>query len=79
MDFFEIFQWIFMIAAMIAGLALGQIGNVAGIATHFITPFLIVMLFGVFLQTPVASLKAGFKNAKVLRMNLVIIFYGRLC
>lgn len=74
MDFFEKFQWVFMIAAMIAGLALGQIGNVAGMATHFITPFLIVMLFGVFLQTPVASLKAGFKNAKVLRMSLVINF-----
>ncbi|AOY75055.1 arsenic resistance protein [Clostridium formicaceticum] len=74
MDFFEKFQWLFMIIAMFVGLGLGQIGNVAVAAAYFITPFLMMMLFGIFLQTPVESLKEGFKNAKVLRLSLLINF-----
>lgn len=63
-----------MILAMFIGLALGQNANVAKVATHFITPFLMVMLFGIFLQTPVNSLKEGFKNGKVLKLSLIINF-----
>ncbi|MCC5909364.1 MAG: arsenic resistance protein [Clostridiaceae bacterium] len=74
MQFFEKFQWLFMIIAMLIGLALGQINNIAGGATYFITPFLMVMLFGVFLQTPIEGLKKGFKNAKVLKLSLLINF-----
>ena len=74
MYYFEKFQWVFIIIAMFIGLAIGQISNIAGIATHFITPFLMVMLFGIFLQTPVKRLKEGFKNAKVLKLSLFINF-----
>lgn len=74
MQFFEKYQWIFMIAAMFIGLGLGQTGNVTEAATHFITPFLMIMLFGIFLQTPVESLKEGFKNSKVLKLSLLINF-----
>ena len=74
LNFFEKFQWIFVIIAMLLGLAIGQVSNVAETAQQLIVPFLVVMLFGVFLQTPIESLRAGFKNSKVVKIVLVINF-----
>ncbi len=74
LSFFEKFQWLFMIAAIFVGLFLGQVSHVAETAAHFIIPFLMVMLFGVFLQTPPKRLKEGFMNAKVVGLSLFINF-----
>lgn len=74
MKFFEKYQWLFLIAAIFLGLALGQIGNIAETAAHFVVPFLMVMLFGVFLQTPFESLKKGFMNTKVVGLSLAVNF-----
>lgn len=48
MYLFEKFQWIFMIISILIGLGLGRINNVTDMSTHFITPFLIAMIFGIF-------------------------------
>ncbi len=48
----------------------GQIATVATVANLFIMPFLIVMLFGVFLQVPLQNLKKAFMNRKVAILSL---------
>lgn len=57
MNFFEKHQWFFMLVAIVVGLSIGQIDTVANAASVFIMPFLIVMLFGVFLQVPHKNIK----------------------
>lgn len=63
-----------MLLAITGGLALGQIDTVASTASLFIMPFLIVMLFGVFLQVSLKNLKKAFKNRKVAGLSLLINF-----
>lgn len=63
-----------MLIAIAVGLALGQIDTVASAVSVFIMPFLIVMLFGVFLQVPLKNLKKAFMNRKVAGLSLLINF-----
>lgn len=70
----EKYQWLFMIIAIFIGLALGQVEAAAGAASYFILPFLMLMLFGTFLQVQFASIKKGFMNVKVAGLSLLINF-----
>ncbi len=74
MHFFTRFQWVFMIIAIFIGLALSQSSAIAERASLFITPFLMIMLFGVFMQIPFKSLKAGFANVKLTALSLAVNF-----
>ena len=74
MHFFERNQWLFLIIAIFIGLFAGQEKAVADVAAGFILPLLMVMLFGVFLQTPFESLKKGFINFRVAGLSLAINF-----
>lgn len=74
MNLLEKYQWLFMIIAIFFGLALGQVEGIAGTASYFIVPFLMVMLFGTFLQVQFASIKKGFMNVKVAGLSLIINF-----
>ncbi len=74
MVIFEKHQWFFMLFAITGGLALGQIATVANIASLFIMPFLIVVLFGAFLQVSLQNLKKAFMNRKVAGLSLLINF-----
>lgn len=74
MKIIEKYSWLFMIFAILLGLLLGQVNGLSPKASHLIVPFLMVMLFGIFLQIPFKSLKAGFKNVKVAVLILLINF-----
>jgi len=63
--FFTKHQWLFMVMAIVVGLALGQFYYIAEIASYLIAPFLMVMLFGVFLQVPFKNLRKGFMKLSV--------------
>ena len=75
MAFFIDYQWLFLIISIFLGLTLGQLQTVAAIAGYFILPSLMVMLFGIFLQIPLQSLRAGFINVKVTGLSLAINFF----
>lgn len=73
MRYFERQQWLFMIMAIFVGLGLGQV-ETARVAERFILPFLMVMLFGVFLQVPLARLKEGFRSKRLVALSLIVNF-----
>lgn len=50
--------------AVLLGLAFGQIGIVEVYAHYFIVPFLLLMLYGLFLGVPVKDLKKAFVDRK---------------
>ena len=70
----EDYQWLLLIIAIIVGLVIGQVDTVSNIASLFIMPFLMTMLFGTFIQIQPASLKKGFKNFRLAGLSLVINF-----
>jgi len=74
LDLLEKYSWLFMIVAIFLGIFLGRVDYIAEGASHFIVPFLMVMLFGVFLQTSFGSLKAGFKNVRLAGLSFLINF-----
>ncbi|WP_241421228.1 arsenic resistance protein [Candidatus Contubernalis alkaliaceticus] len=63
-----------MIVAIFIGLGLGQVNSITALASFFIVPFLMVILFGTFLQITFASLKEGFMNIKAAGLSLAINF-----
>ncbi|MFN4764538.1 arsenic resistance protein [Gillisia sp. Q332] len=56
------------------GLLLGQIAAIKSFAEYLIVPFLMVMLFGLFLNIPLKNLLSSFSNHKFISANLVINF-----
>lgn len=60
--------------AVVLGLLLGQIAAIKSFAEYFIVPFLMVMLFGLFLNIPIKYLFSSFSNLKFILANLVINF-----
>ncbi len=83
MTLFERFQSLFILAAVTLGFYLGHINWVSANAAFFITPFLMAMLFGVFLHIPLQELGKAFKDLKFtglsLGMNFIwtpVIAYG---
>ncbi|ADE36566.1 arsenic resistance protein [Methanohalophilus mahii] len=60
----EKYQSFFILGSVIAGLILGQNTTVRNYAASFIVPFLMIMLYGIFLQVPLNQLRNSFKNWK---------------
>ena len=67
------FQSLVILFMVALGILLGQIGFVQEYAEYLITPFLMVMLFLVFLQIP---LKDILKSSKNLKFTLIYNAYG---
>ena len=59
---------------MAIGILLGQIGFVQTYSEYLITPFLMVMLFLVFLQIPLKDILKSFKNLKFTLTAVIINF-----
>ncbi len=57
MTWFEKLQSLFILVAVVMGLFLGNIPLISKNAAFFITPFLMLMLLGVFLQVPMNHLR----------------------
>lgn len=60
----EKYQSLFILGSVGFGLILGQITIIQNYAALFIVPFLMVMLYGIFLQVPLNQLRNSFKNWK---------------
>jgi len=58
----EKYQSFFILASVAAGLVLGQNTNIQNYAALFIVPFLIIMLYSIFLQVPLSQLRNSFRN-----------------
>ncbi|MBZ9630406.1 hypothetical protein LB465_06400 [Salegentibacter sp. LM13S] len=56
------------------GLLLGQISVIKSFSEYLIIPFLMVMLFGLFLNIPLKNLLSSFSNLKFISANLIINF-----
>jgi ACR3 family arsenite efflux pump ArsB len=67
-------QSVFILAAVAAGLALGQIPEVSKHAGSLVVPFLMLMLTGVFLHVPLRGLGAAFGNLRFTGWNLGVNF-----
>lgn len=68
------YQTVIIAAAVLLGLFFGQVSFVANYAEYFIVPFLMAMLFGLFLNIPINDFLKSFKNLKFLSANLLINF-----
>jgi len=70
----EKFQSLLVIAAIFIGLGLGQISWFSKNAVYLIVPALMVMLYGVFFNTPLHRLGNALQNYKVTGLSLIINF-----
>ena len=68
------YQSLIIALAVIAGLLAGQVETVASFAGYVIVPFLMLMLFGLFLNIPIKDLLKSFSNLKFFSANLAINF-----
>lgn len=64
MDIVSKFQTFIILFSVMIGITIGQIRIIEINADHFILPFLIVMLYGVFIHIPLSDLKKSLKNIK---------------
>ncbi len=67
-------QTFIILFAVGLGLLLGQVNIVEQYAENLITPFLLCMLYGLFLTIPLQQLKKAFSNIKFLGSNTIINF-----
>ena len=67
-------QPLIILAAVIAGLSLGNFPWIAERSGALIVPLLVVMLYGVFLDIPLHQLKPAFRNIQVTGTSLVMNF-----
>ncbi|MFS0788675.1 arsenic resistance protein [Shouchella sp. 1P09AA] len=74
MNFLEKYQTFIILIAVGLGLLLGQLSLFKQHAEAFIIPFLLVMLYGLFLTIPLSGLKNAFKNTKFLSTNVILNF-----
>ncbi|MCQ6962992.1 arsenic resistance protein [Methanolobus chelungpuianus] len=58
----EKYQSLFILLSVFVGLILGQVPFFKDHAAFFIVPFLMVMLYGIFLQVPLGHLRDSFRN-----------------
>lgn len=72
MDLVEKYQTLFVLVAIVGGLALGQVSGVPVIADALILPFLMVMLFGAFAGIPFSRLRSAFGNRRVVGSSLLV-------
>src|SRR5690606_27140724 len=74
MNVFEKFQTVIILTAVGIGLLFGQVYFFEQYAGSFIVPFLLLMLYGLFLTIPLQHLKGAFKNRKFLNTSILINF-----
>ncbi|MCM3441317.1 bile acid:sodium symporter (plasmid) [Metabacillus halosaccharovorans] len=74
MNLIEKFQSVIILIAVGLGLLLGQFAFLERHAESFIIPFLLFMLYGLFLTIPIKGLKNAFKNIKFLSTNVILNF-----
>ena len=74
MNVFERYQTALVLAGVALGLAAAQVDGVPSTADRLILPFLLVMLFCVFAQVPLARLRDGFRNRRVVGTSLAVNF-----
>jgi ACR3 family arsenite transporter len=74
MDFVEKYQTVFVLVAIVGGLALGQVPSVPAVADQLILPFLMVMLFAAFAGISFSRLRDAFGNRRVVGSSLLINF-----
>lgn len=74
MDFIEKYQTVFVLVAIVGGLALGQVPGVPAVADQLILPFLMVMLFAAFAGISFSRLRDAFGNRRVVGSSLLINF-----
>jgi len=67
-------QTFIILIAVGLGLLLGQVDPIEQHAETLITPFLLLMLYGLFLTIPLQQLKKAFSNIKFLGANTIINF-----
>ena len=65
---------IIIIASVAVGILAGQINFMNAYSVHLIEPFLMIMLFGVFLQVDMTGLKNSFKNVRFASLTVLINF-----
>ena len=74
MNAVEKFQSFIVLGSVFLGLALGQVEAIEAYSNYFITPFLMIMLLGVFSQIPLNQLKTSFRNIKFTMVSLCVNF-----
>ncbi|WNY25674.1 bile acid:sodium symporter [Methanolapillus millepedarum] len=74
MNFLSKFRTFIILISMFVGLVLGQSAFIGSHSAVLIEPFLMIMLFGVFLQVDLGSLTKAFKNVKFASTGLIFNF-----
>lgn len=74
MGLIEKFQTLIIMGAVAIGLAVGQLPFAAEYAEYTIVPFLLLMLYGLFLTIPLRKLREAFKNIRFLGASTLINF-----
>ncbi|MGG6239320.1 arsenic resistance protein [Leptolyngbya sp. KIOST-1] len=74
MTWFERSQPLLILLSVLLGLGLAQIGDVAALADHLITPLLMGMLYAAFLPIPLRHLGRAFGNYRVTLASLAVNF-----
>ncbi len=74
MNFTEKYQSFIVLIAVLLGLTLGQLSSFQLYAEHFIVPFLMIMLTGVFLQIPLSDIKNSFTKIRFTIASLCMNF-----
>ena len=74
MNIMERLQTVIILFAVGFGLLLGQFSFIEQYAETFILPFLLLMLYGLFLIIPLKGLKEAFKKIKFLSTSVIINF-----
>lgn len=68
------YQTLIIGIAVLFGLLIGQNPSIGNYAEYFIVPFLMIMLFGLFLNIPIKDLLKSFSNLKFFSANIGINF-----
>src|SRR5690625_5649472 len=71
-------QTFIILFAVSLGLLLGQVNIIEQYAENLITPFLLLMLYGLFLTIPLQQLKKAFSNINFLVCSTIINFIWTL-
>ncbi|RKD97919.1 arsenic resistance protein [Halopiger aswanensis] len=74
MDLVEKYQSFLVFAAILGGLAVGQLPGVPAVADALLLPILMVMLFAAFTAIPLSQLRAAFGNRRVVGSSLLVNF-----
>lgn len=74
MSLFNKLHTLIILLAVLLGLLLAQIPIVAAHAASLIIPFLMLMLYGLFLAMPLQGLMKGFRHRKFVSLSLLVNF-----